>query len=208
MAAARKRLRWVALVFIVAGVAFAILYPESAARAAALPLLAVFSLARMVAAYLLALVFAIAYGTTMALSKRAAVVMLPLLDILQSVPILGFFPAALVFFVATFQGHPAGLELAVIFLIFTSMAWNMVCGSLAAVFVTLASLLGGPVAGWSERFRIETTGTGQPVPRVPGVYERLAWLPRFPRLRAVLGSRVRPIMESYGHLAVRLDRVT
>src|SRR5437879_13242402 len=77
MAAARKRLRWVALVFIVAGVAFAILYPESAARAAALPLLAVFSLARMVAAYLLALVFAIAYGTTMALSKRAAVVMLP-----------------------------------------------------------------------------------------------------------------------------------
>src|SRR3989442_11895312 len=128
MAAARKRLRWVALVFIVAGVAFAILYPESAARAAALPLLAVFSLARMVAAYLLALVFAIAYGTTMALSKRAAVVMLPLLDILQSVPILGFFPAALVFFVATFQGHPAGLELAVVFLIFTSMSWNMAFG--------------------------------------------------------------------------------
>ena len=64
----------------------------------------------------------------MALSKRAAVVMLPLLDILQSVPILGFFPAALVFFVATFQGHPAGLELAVVFLIFTSMAWNMAFG--------------------------------------------------------------------------------
>src|SRR2546426_8092857 len=128
MAAARKRLRWVALVFIVAGVAFAILYPESAARAAALPLLAVFSLARMVAAYLLALVFAIAYGTTMALSKRAALVMLPLLDILQSVPILGFFPAALVFFVAAFQGHPIGLELAVVFLIFTSMAWNMALG--------------------------------------------------------------------------------
>ncbi|TLZ56262.1 MAG: ABC transporter permease subunit, partial [Methanobacteriota archaeon] len=82
----------------------------------------------MVAAYLLALVFAIAYGTTMALSKRAAVIMLPLLDILQSVPILGFFPAALVFFVATFQGHPVGLEIAVIFLIFTSMAWNMAFG--------------------------------------------------------------------------------
>ena len=301
MAAARKRLRWVALVFIVAGVAFAILYPESAARAAALPLLAVFSLARMVAAYLLALVFAIAYGTTMALSKRAALVMLPLLDILQSVPILGFFPAALVFFVATFQGHPAGLELAVVFLIFTSMAWNMAFGVyeslttipqdlqdgarvfavrdwlrfrrlvfpamvpklvynsmlswsngwfflvaseiftafgatyvrpglgafiadrgnagdlpgimvgiavLAGVVVTLDALIWRPLSVWSERFRIETTGTGQPVPRVPGVYERLAWLPRFTRLRAGLGAGVRPIVESYGHLAVRLDRVT
>src|SRR2546428_716021 len=184
MAAARKRLRWVALVFIVAGVAFAILYPESAARAAALPLLAVFSLARMVAAYLLALVFAIAYGTTMALSKRAALVMLPLLDILQSVPILGFFPAALVFFVATFQGHPA------------------------RVVVTLDALIWRHLSVWSERFRIETTCTGQPVPRVPGVYERLAWLPRFTRLRAGLGAGVRPIVESYGHLAVRLDRVT
>src|SRR3989475_10190257 len=128
MAAARKWLRWVALVVIAAGAAVAIAFPEGAARAATLPLLAVFSLARMAAAYLLALVFAIAYGTTMALSKRAALVMLPLLDILQSVPILGFFPAALVFFVATFQGHPAGLELAVVFLIFTSMAWNMAFG--------------------------------------------------------------------------------
>ena len=115
MAAARKRLRWVALVLIATGAAFAIAFPASASEAAALPLLAAFSLGRMVAAYLLALVFAIAYGTTMALSKRASVVMLPLLDILQSVPILGFFPAALVFFVTTFQGRPVGLEIAVIF---------------------------------------------------------------------------------------------
>src|SRR5205809_5701964 len=133
MAAARKWLRWVALLLIVTGAAFAIAYPESAARAATLPLLAVFSLSRMVAAYLLALMFAIAYGTTMALSKRAAIVMLPLLDILQSVPILGFFPAALVFFVTTFQGHPAGLEIAVVFLIFTSMAWNMAFGVCEAI---------------------------------------------------------------------------
>src|SRR5256886_15082733 len=63
-----------------------------------------------------------------AANKRAAVIMLPVLDVLQSVPILGFFPAALVFFVVTFQGSPIGIELAVIFLIFTSMAWNMAFG--------------------------------------------------------------------------------
>jgi len=82
----------------------------------------------MGAAYLRSLVFAIAYGKAAATSKRAATVMLPLLDVLQSVPILGFFPAALVFFVTTFQGSPFGLELAVVFLIFTSMAWNMAFG--------------------------------------------------------------------------------
>ena len=106
----------------------AVLFPQSTATAASMPLLAAFSLSRMVAAYLLSLVFAIAYGYTAATNRRAAVMMLPLLDVLQSIPILGFFPAALVFFVATFQGHPARLELAVIFLIFTSMAWNMAYG--------------------------------------------------------------------------------
>src|SRR3972149_5465088 len=67
-------------------------------------------------------------GPPAATNKRAAVVMLPLLDVLQSIPILGFFPAALVFFVSTFQGSPVGLEVAVVFLIFTSMAWNMAFG--------------------------------------------------------------------------------
>src|SRR5256712_12207443 len=66
--------------------------------------------------------------------------MLPVLDVLQSVPILGFFPAALVFFVATFQGGPIGMELAVVFLIFASMAWNMAFGvyeALTAIPVAL-----------------------------------------------------------------------
>src|SRR3972149_10477662 len=74
------------------------------------------------------LVFPSPCGAPPATNKRAAVVMLPLLDVLQSIPILGFFPAALVFFVSTFQGSPVGLEVAVIFLIFTSMAWNMAFG--------------------------------------------------------------------------------
>ena len=108
--------------------ASALLFPGPAARAAELPLLALSSVGRMVAAYLLSLIFAIAFGHAAATNKRASTVLLPFLDVLQSVPIFGFFPAALVFFVGTFRGHPAGLELAVVFLIFTSMAWNMAYG--------------------------------------------------------------------------------
>ncbi len=124
----RRRLRLVAGIVILAGLLTALAFPQAALNTLQLPLLAAFSTTRMVAAYLLSLVFAVVYGHTAATNKRAAVVMLPLLDVLQSIPILGFFPAALVFFVATFHGHPVGIELAVVFLIFTSMAWNMAFG--------------------------------------------------------------------------------
>jgi len=124
----RRWFRYVAGVLILAGIVAAIGFPQAALNALQLPLLAVFSTTRMVVAYVLSLVFAIAYGHTAATNKRAAVVLLPLLDVLQSIPILGFFPAALVFFVATFHGHPIGIELAVVFLIFTSMSWNMAFG--------------------------------------------------------------------------------
>ncbi|HYT00538.1 MAG TPA: ABC transporter permease subunit, partial [Thermoplasmata archaeon] len=109
-------------------VAAALLNPSSALDAVQLPLLGAFSTARMVVAYLLSLVFAIVFGHTAATNKKASIVMLPLLDVLQSIPILVFFPAALLFFVATFHGNPIGIEFAVVFLIFTSMAWNMAFG--------------------------------------------------------------------------------
>jgi len=124
----RGWLRILAGIAILIAIVVAIVIPQAAWNAAQLPLLALFSTTRMVLAYLLSLVFAITYGTTAATNKKAAVIMLPVLDVLQSVPILGFFPAALVFFVATFQGSPVGIELAVVFLIFTSMAWNMAFG--------------------------------------------------------------------------------
>ncbi len=124
----RRWLRYVAGVLVLTGVVAAIAFPQAALNALQLPLLAVFSTTRMVTAYVFSLVFAIAYGHTAATNKRAAVVLLPVLDVLQSIPILGFFPAALVFFVATFHGHPIGIELAVVFLIFTSMSWNMAFG--------------------------------------------------------------------------------
>lgn len=112
----------------VAVAAFSIAAPLSAATFASLPVLALYSFLRMGGAYLLALGFSIPYGFTAATNKRAAVVLVPLLDILQSVPILGFFPAAILFFVTATSGSPVGLELAVVFLIFTSMAWNMAFG--------------------------------------------------------------------------------
>jgi NitT/TauT family transport system permease protein len=86
------------------------------------------SLIRMVSAYLLSLGFALLYGYVAATNRVGERVLIPILDILQSVPILGFFPAALVIFVALTPHSWIGPNLASIFLIFTSMSWNMVFG--------------------------------------------------------------------------------
>ena len=70
------------------------------------------------------LVFTFTYATLAAKSRRAASVLVPLLDILQSVPILGF-SITVIFFLSLTPGRVAGAELAAIFLVFTSQAWNM-----------------------------------------------------------------------------------
>ncbi len=80
---------------------------------------------RMFAALAASLVFTFTYGTAAAKSRRAGAVLVPLLDILQSVPILGFLTFTVVFFLSLFPGRVLGLELAAIFAIFTSQAWNM-----------------------------------------------------------------------------------
>jgi NitT/TauT family transport system permease protein len=80
---------------------------------------------RMFAALAASLVFTFTYGTAAAKSRRASVVLIPLLDVLQSVPILGFLTFTVVFFLHLFPGRVMGLELAAIFAIFTSQAWNM-----------------------------------------------------------------------------------
>ena len=157
MRGARRWLRLFAGAMILAGVAAALLNPSSALDAIQLTLLGAFSTARMVVAYLLSLVFAIVFGHTAATNKKAAIVMLPLLDVLQSIPILVFFPAALLFFVATFHGNPIGIEFAVVFLIFTSMAWNMAFGvyeSLTTIPQDLeAAATSFGLSGWL-RFRL------------------------------------------------------
>jgi NitT/TauT family transport system permease protein len=80
---------------------------------------------RMLAAMAASLVFTLIYGTLAAKSRRASMVLVPILDILQSVPVLGYISFTVTFFLALFPGRVFGAELAAIFAIFTSQAWNM-----------------------------------------------------------------------------------
>jgi NitT/TauT family transport system permease protein len=91
----------------------------------ALPRYAGLSTARMAAAYALSIVFSIAYARLAATSRLAERIMLPILDILQSVPILSFLPGVVLALVALFPHSNVGLELSAILLIFTSQAWNL-----------------------------------------------------------------------------------
>lgn len=78
----------------------------------ALPLYAGYSLLRMLLGYLLSLVFTLVYGHIAATNRHASIVMVPLLDILQSIPILSFLPAVVLALVAAFPHSNIGLELA------------------------------------------------------------------------------------------------
>jgi NitT/TauT family transport system permease protein len=81
------------------------------------------SLMRMLAAYALSIVFSFTVGILILHSKKAHSFIFPILDVLQAVPIFGFFPFALLFFVNVFPGGMIGSEFASVFLIFTSMTW-------------------------------------------------------------------------------------
>ena len=80
---------------------------------------------RMLAALVASFAFTFTYATMAAKSRRAEMVLIPLLDMLQSVPVLGYLSFTVVFFVSLFPGNVLGPELAAIFAIFTSQAWNM-----------------------------------------------------------------------------------
>ncbi len=80
---------------------------------------------RMLAALFLSLVFTLTYATWAAKSERAGKLLVPILDILQSVPILGFISITSVFFLSLAPGRVLGAEFAAVFAIFTSQAWNM-----------------------------------------------------------------------------------
>lgn len=99
------------------------------------------SVYRMFAALGLSFVAAILIGITVARKPLASKIIIPIIDILQSVPILGFFPAAIAFFITVFNGSSAGIEMAAIFLIFTSMAWNMIFSVYESVLSIPSELL-------------------------------------------------------------------
>ncbi len=91
----------------------------------ALPLYAMYSIVRIAIAYVLSLLFAIAYGYTAAHNPRLEPWMIGVLDVLQSIPVLSFLPPVVLAMVALIPGHQLGIELAVIFLIFTGQVWNL-----------------------------------------------------------------------------------
>jgi NitT/TauT family transport system permease protein len=92
---------------------------------ARLPYDAARSLLRMFIALFFSTVFTLLYGYTAARSRRAEKALLPILDILQSVPVLGFLTITVTAFISLFPGSELGLECASIFAIFTAQAWNM-----------------------------------------------------------------------------------
>lgn len=90
-----------------------------------LPFYALRTTMRMLLAIVCSIIFTFIYAALAAKSRRAEMVLIPLLDILQSVPILGFLTFTVVFFMNLFPGRVFGAELACVFAIFTSQAWNM-----------------------------------------------------------------------------------
>ena len=90
-----------------------------------LPRYAVYSLVRIGLAYGISLVFALIYGYVAASSRRAELILVPLLDILQSIPVLSFLPGVMLAMVALFPRSQIGAELGSIILIFTGQVWNI-----------------------------------------------------------------------------------
>src|SRR5262252_7914853 len=91
----------------------------------ALPAYAGYSLLRISIAYALSLAFTLVYGYIAAYNPRAERFMIPLLDVLQSIPVLSFLPGVMLAMVALFPGRQLGVEAGVILLIFTGQVWNM-----------------------------------------------------------------------------------
>ena len=91
----------------------------------ALPKYAFFSVVRIAIAYVLSLVFALVYGYVAAYNAKAERFMVPLLDILQSIPVLSFLPGVMVAMIALFPDRQLGVEMGCIVLILTGQVWNM-----------------------------------------------------------------------------------
>jgi len=91
----------------------------------ALPVYAGYSLLRIAVAYVLSLLFAVSYGYIAAYRPRAERFMIPLLDVLQSIPVLSFLPGVMLAMAALFPGRQLGVEMGAVLLIFTGQVWNM-----------------------------------------------------------------------------------
>lgn len=123
----------------------------------ALPKYTALSLGRGFAAYVLSLIFTLVYGTIAAHNQRAEKVMLPALDVLQAIPVLGFLPGLVLAMVHLFPTREMGLEIACIVMIFTAQAWNMTFsfhGSLRGIPQPLREVAAVQHLGWWKTFRL------------------------------------------------------
>lgn len=124
-----------------------------------LPYYTLLSASRGIVAYLLSLFFTLTVGHWAANSRTAEKVIIPLLDILQSIPVLGFLPGLIIAFVTLFPNSNVGIELAAIVMIFTSQVWNMTFSyysslkSIPNEFKESATMMG--LSGFPRFFRLE-----------------------------------------------------
>lgn len=125
-----------------------------------LPYYAMRTTLRMFAALFFSFIFTFCYATLAAKSRRAEMVLVPILDVLQSVPVLGFLSFTVTFFLGLFPGSVLGFEAAAVFAIFTSQAWNMAFSfyqSLSTVPKDLDEVARGfRLSAWQKFWRLET----------------------------------------------------
>src|SRR3954451_1607984 len=134
-----------------------------------LPEYAMRTVLRMIVSLLVSLVFSLACGALAAKSRQAEKIVIPTLDILQSVPILGFLAATVTGFIALFPGRLLGVECAAIFAIFTSQAWNMAFSVYQSLRTLPAELIDAArvfqLSTWQRFWRLE----------VPHAVPNLVW---------------------------------
>ena len=125
----------------------------------ALPRYALFSAMRGLVAYILSLAFTLVVGYSAAKSKKAERIIIPLIDILQSIPVLGFLPGLVLGLIALFPKTNLGLELAAIIMIFTGQVWNMTFSfysslkSLPSDYSEASKIMG--LTWWQKFWRLE-----------------------------------------------------
>jgi NitT/TauT family transport system permease protein len=124
-----------------------------------LPEYALRTVLRMVCALIASLVFSLAYAAVAAKSRQGEKILIPILDILQSVPILGFLSITVTGFIALFPGRLLGVECAAIFAIFTSQAWNMTFSVYQSLRTVPAELIEAArmyhLSPWKRFWRLE-----------------------------------------------------
>ena len=124
-----------------------------------LPFYALQSISRILIALFISLVFTLVVGTWAARNKHAERILIPAIDILQSVPVLGYLSITITAFIALFPGSLLGPTFCTIFVLFTAQVWNMVLGFYQSLRIIPADLMEAArmfnLTPWQRFWRIE-----------------------------------------------------